>query len=53
MAGGGSLRIAFGQPAFSENLVALEQCLAERLLDFELLDVVEREAESAAPGLVG
>jgi len=38
MAGGGSLRIAFGQPAFSENLVALERRLVERLLAFELLD---------------
>ncbi len=37
----------------SETLPALEQRLAERLLAFELLDVVEREAESARPGLVG
>ena len=37
----------------SETLPALDQRLAERLLAFELLDVVEREAESAGSGLVG
>ena len=37
----------------SETLPALEQRLTERLLDFERLDVVEREAESAGSGLVG
>ena len=37
----------------SETLPALEQRLAERLLAFERLDVVEREAESAGSGLVG
>ncbi len=40
-------------PAPSETLVAFEQRLAERLLDFERHDVVEREAESAGSGLVG
>ncbi len=39
-------------PAASEALPALEQRLAERLLAFVLLDVVEREAESAGSGLV-
>ena len=37
----------------SESLVALKKHLVERLLDFERLDVVEREAESAGAGLVG
>ncbi len=40
-------------PGPSETLPALEQRLTERLLAFELLDVVEREAESAGSGLVG
>jgi len=40
-------------PASSETLPVLEQRLAECLLAFEHLDVVEREAESAGPGLVG
>ncbi len=37
----------------SETLPVLESRLTERLLDFERLDVVEREAESAGSGLVG
>ncbi len=40
-------------PGPSETLPFLEQRLAERLLGFERLDVVEREAESAGSGLVG
>ena len=40
-------------PVPSETLPVLEQRLAERLLAFERLDVVEREAESAGFGLVG
>ncbi len=40
-------------PAASETRPALEQRFAQRLLDFELLDVVEGEAESAGSGLVG
>ncbi len=39
--------------ALSETLPTLEQRLTERLLDFERLDVVEREAESAGSDLVG
>ena len=37
----------------SETLPVLESRLTERPLAFELLDVVEREAESAGSGLVG
>ncbi len=46
-------RVAMAErPAASESLPALDQRLAERLLAFERLDVVEREAESAGSGLV-
>ena len=40
-------------PALSESPATLEQRLTDRLLAFDLLDVVEREAESAGFGLVG
>jgi len=40
-------------PGPSETLPAVEQRHAARLLAFERLDVVEREAESAGSGLVG
>ncbi len=40
-------------PGPSETLPVLDSRLSERLLAFELLDVVEREAESAGSGLVG